>query len=332
MRKTGLFGVALAALCAAWVVAMPSAMGHVRYEAKLSDTNAKDWSTSASRISCVLSSRISSYGRADFVLLSGAQHRLSLELFPAVEISSRGKMRIVSAPPEWRPDGNELEIGSIDLYRGFRPYVGDSVSWAVLRELHAGQRILLPYLIKRPTFSESIVPVLSPMGFAKSYEEFIACSAQLLPFGYSDVGFIALAFYDTENRLTPISEERLRNQIEYAKLDPAVSKIIISSFGSGHADNLDNIALAKERAESLTKMFVDGGISKDLIETRVYGDEQLATTGYTISERQRSSKAVIELQRDPFKVDRRNEVDMPDIGAPSDWNPDVLDVEPEITN
>ena len=148
MRKAGLLGLTLAALCAAYVAGMPTAMGQVRYEASLSDTNAKDWSTTSSRISCVLSSRINGYGRADFVLLSGAQRRLSLELFPSVEISSRSKMRIISAPPEWRPEGNEKEIGEIDLYRGFRPFVGDSVSWAMLRELHTGQRVLFPYLSK----------------------------------------------------------------------------------------------------------------------------------------------------------------------------------------
>lgn len=325
MRKAGLLGLTLAALCAAYVAGMPTAMGQVRYEASLSDTNAKDWSTTSSRISCVLSSRINGYGRADFVLLSGAQRRLSLELFPSVEISSRSKMRIISAPPEWRPEGNEKEIGEIDLYRGFCPFVGDSVSWAMLRELHTGQRVLFPYLSKQPNYTDTIVPVLSPMGFAKPYKEFLDCSGQLLPYGYADVGFIALMFYDTENRLTPTSDERLHNQIEYAKLDPAISKIIISSFGSGHQDNLDNIQLAKERAETLSRIFQDNGISKDLIEIRTYGDEQLATTGYTISDRQQSSKAVIELQRDPFKVDRRLEVDMPDIGAPADWNPDELD-------
>lgn len=326
MRKAGLLGLTLAALCAAGALASASpAMAQVRYEASLSNTEAKDWSTSSSRISCVLSSRIQGYGRADFVLLSGAQRRLSLELFPSVEISSRSKMRIIAAPPEWRPEGNEVEIGEIDLYRGFRPFIGDSVSWAMLRELHKGQRILFPYLVKQPGYDENIVPVLSPMGFAASYRDFLDCSAQLLPFGYADVGFIALMFYDTENRLTPTSDERLHHQIEYAKLDPSINKIIISSFGSGHEDNLDNIQLAKERAETLSKIFVDNGISKDLIEIRTYGDEQLATTGYTISDRQQSSKAIIELQRDPFKVERRLEVDMPDIGAPADWNPDVLE-------
>ena len=162
-------------------------------------------------------------------------------------------------------------------------------------------------------------------GTKYEYQEFLDCSGQLLPYGYADVGFIALMFYDTENRLTPTSDERLHNQIEYAKLDPAISKIIISSFGSGHQDNLDNIQLAKDRAETLSRIFQENGISKDLIEIRTYGDEQLATTGYTISDRQQSSKAVIELQRDPFKVDRRLEGDMPDIGAPADWNPDELD-------
>lgn len=314
MRKAGVIGLTMAAMLAAAMCAS-SAFAQVRYETSLSDTTAKNWTNISSRISCVLSSHINGYGRADFTLLSGAQRRLSLEIFPTVEIASRNKMRIISAPAEWRPQGEEKLIGQIDLYRGFRPFIGDSVSWAILLELHEGQRIMMPYFNDKRGYSDSIVPVLSPIGFSKPYQEFLDCSANLLPFGYTDVGLVALMFYESENRLTPSSDARLHDQITYAKLDSSINKIIISSFGSGNTDNLDNIALAKKRAESISKIFTDNGISKDLIEIRTYGDEQLATTGYTISERKQSSKAIVELQRDPFKVDRRQEVEMPDIGV-----------------
>lgn len=318
MRKAGIFGLTVAALCAT-TFAASVANAQVRYEASISDTQAKDWSTRSSKISCILSSNIDGYGRADFTLLSGAQRRLSLELFPNTEINAKSVMRVVSAPPEWRPQGTETQIGELELFRGFRPFVGDSVSWAVLRALHNGQRVLFPYRSVHSSYAENIIPVLSPIGFQNSYKEFIDCSAQLVSFGYTDVGLVALMFYETENRLTPSSYARLENQIEYAKLDDSISKVIISSFGSGNEDNLDNIALAKKRAETVAKFFTDAGISKDIIEIRTYGDEQLATTGYTVSDRQQSSKAIVELQRDPFKVDRRLEVEMPDVGVPEDW-------------
>lgn len=318
MRKAGRFGMGLAAFVVATIFALP-VHSQVRYEASLSDTNAKDWSTKSSRISCILSSHISGYGRADFTLLSGAQRRLSLEIFPSVDVNSKSVMRIISAPPEWRPQGVETDIGQIQLYRGFRPFIGDSVSWAILRALHNGNRVLFPYISEHPNYAESIIPVLSPMGFSSPYKEFVGCSAQLLPFGYTDVGLVALMFYEQENRLTPSSDARLKQQIEYAKIDDSINKIIISSFGSGNTDNLDNLDLAKRRAESIAKIFTDAGISKDLIDIKTYGDEQLATTGYTLSDRQQSSKAIVELQRDPFKVDRRQEVDMPDVGVPENW-------------
>lgn len=318
MRKAGLLGMGLAAVAAAALFAMP-VQAQVRYEASLSDTTAKDWSSKSSRISCILSSHIKGYGRADFTLLSGAQRRLSLEIFPSVDVNSKSLMRIISAPPEWRPQGIETDIGQIQLYRGFDPFIGDSVSWAVLRALHNGNRVLFPYVSEHPNYAESIVPVLSPMGFSGPYKEFVDCSAQLLPFGFTDVGLVALMFYEAENRMTPSSDARLRQQIEYAKIDNSINKIIISSFGSGHVDNLDNIELAKRRAETISKVFTDAGIKKDIIEIRTYGDEQLATTGYTLTDRQQSSKAIVELQRDPFKVDRRQEVDMPDVGVPDSW-------------
>lgn len=314
MLKAGLMGLTLATLFAS-----TAPLAQVRYEANLSHTNAEDWSTRSSKISCLLSYNIDKYGRADFTLLSGSNHKLSLEVFPFIEINNKSLLRVVSAPPEWRPQGIEKDIGEISLYRGFRPFVGNSVSWAILRELSRGQRILLPYMSTNGILTETIVPVLSPMGFNKAYAQFIDCSSQLIDVGFADVELVALTFFEKENRLTPASEERLKKQITYAKLDPSVNKIIISAFGSGNADDLDNLNLAKQRAENLSKIYTDAGFKKELIEIKTYGDEQLSNTGYTAADRQESSKAIVKLQRDPFKVDRRLEVDLPDVGAPDEY-------------
>lgn len=305
----------------AWLMALASynsASAQVRYEANIGDTQAKDWSVSSSKISCLLSYNIKDYGRADFTLLSGTKHQLSFEMFPIVEVASNGSMSIISAPPEWRPQGVERNIGEIALFQGFRPFVGSSVSWAMLRELSGGNRILLPYTIDRVTLKETLVPVLSPIGFKAAYDEFNLCSSQLINVGFSDVELIALMFYEKEERLTLNSRDRLNDLISYALLDPAINKIQISAFGSGNEDDLDNIALAKKRADAVAKTMTDAGIDEKLIEINTYGDEQLASTGYTASERQQSSKALVRLFRDPFQVDRRSEVDMPDIGVPED--------------
>lgn len=304
----------------AWLLALTSLnsafSAQVRYEASLGDTEAKNWSVTSSKISCLLSYSIPDYGRADFTLLSGTGRQLSFEMFPIVDVGSNGLMSIVSAPPEWRPQGIERNIGEISLYKGFRPFVGNSVSWTMLRELSGGNRILLPYTIDRVTLKETLVPVLSPMGFQSAYDEFNQCSAQLINVGFSDVELIALMFYEKEERLTLNSRDRLKDLIDYALLDPAINKIQISAFGSGNEDDLDNIALAKKRGEAVTKLMTDAGIDGNIIELITYGDEQLATSGYTSTERQQSSKALVRLFRDPFKVDRRAEVDMPDIGVP----------------
>lgn len=303
--------------CALCLALCGTASAQLRYEADLSDIGSRDWSVSTSKIACVLSYNIKDYGRADFTLLSGNDRALNFEMFPFTEVASMSNMRIVSAPPEWRPQGDEHDLGEIKLFKGFRPFIGSTVSWSMLRELSAGQRIMLPYSIDRSTYKETLVPVLSPIGFNKAYEEFNDCSSQLIKVGFADVETVALLFYENEDRLTLNSRDRLYGLITYAKLDPAVNRIKIAAFGSGNEDNVDNLALAKKRGETVAKMLTDSGISQELIEIETYGDEQLATTGYTSGDRQQSSKALVRLYRDPFKIDRRAEVDMPDIGIPN---------------
>ncbi len=302
-------------LAAAVIMAALPASAQVRFEAPLDQSAHQLWSVQSSPISCVLSYAFPEYGRADFTLLSGAQRQLSLELFPMIDISTDSQMRALSAPPAWKYGGEEQELGRIKLYNGFNPFFGQTVSWRILSALAKGNQVMLPFTDTKRLEGETVVPVLSPLGFIKPFDEFMRCQHGLLDYGFQDVQMAALHFVPGETTLTPEAMNTVRRQIAYIKLDEAINRIAVRTFAFERQSRDDNLELAKQRAAVLRKLYTDAGIDAAMITEEAMADRQLRSDDLTQAQRYNAARAVVELSRDPYKINRALELPVPDAGA-----------------
>lgn len=301
-----------------WALALlliPSfASGQIKYAASVNKDALQLWSTSSSKVACVLSYSIPNYGRADFEVFSGKSRQINFELFPLSQIRENSTMRIVSAPNDWTPIGNEKIIGKIKVYEGFNPFIGNTVSRRMLTALDKGRQILLPYTRPKTIPNETIVPAISPLGFKDKYKEFATCLNNLLDISFDEVGLISLIFNANSEELTPRSILNLKRQVEYVINDPAVMTINIKTFAFGATNDKENEELAKKRAATIEKIFTDGGVNKSLIQSQyVYNNNLSPNTISTVNDLD-SRKALIELKRDVNKIRYNNEVEMPDVG------------------
>lgn len=283
------------------------------------------WSGTSSKVSCVLSYAITDYGRADFVMLSGVKKRLSLEIFPQVPLASRSSMRIVAAPPAWRHGGEERELGRIDLYKSFNPFVGDSVAWRALTALDEGMEILLPYRDRLRYPTQLVVPALSPIAFNAAYQDFLKCTGELIDIAFEDVSMNAVLFRENGTELLPVSRRDLDAQILYLQNDKAVNHVDILAFAYERATREENQALANERATALKQLFMNAGVPEAQITTRTYEDVHEAGSAVMPEERRYSARAVITLGRDVTLIDPVREAQMPDVGMPGASLPAAVD-------
>lgn len=305
----GLKFLGLGVLC----LSSAETLSQIRYDQPISQYTSY-WSGSASKVSCVLSYAIDGYGRADFTMLSGPQKRLSLELFPLVGIGQKAQMRVISAPPAWRHGGEELELGRIDIFPGFNPFLGDSVSWRVLTSLDQGLEILFPFADKKRYPRDTVVPVISPMGFQQEFSKFQECSAQLLDVAYGDVAMNAYLFKENTLDLQPLSRAALDKQILYLTNDKSINNISILAFAFERGSNEANQALAMQRANFLKQEFVNAGFNADNISTQTYDDAGSSTV--LKEDRVFGARAIVRLYRDDTLIDPNREALMPDIGMP----------------
>lgn len=292
-----------------------SSYGQVKYDTALSEKSQSNWSVLSSKISCVLSYAIEGFGRGDFVVLSGSKKTHSFELFMHTPINQASQMRFISAPSDWTPVGDEKLIGRVKIYEGFNPFVGDSVSLRMLTALTKGRQILMPYTNDKTLPNETIVPTISPIGFNNKYNEFLLCTNNLMNLSYKDVKLLAITFDDAADTLTAPSITRLMDQIEYITNDPSVNKISITVFSYGLIDNLENKELADRRVATLKQYFTNAGIKEDIIEVRTLFNNRLSPNTNATTTDIDSRKALIELDRDRYKVKYDYDLEMPDIGA-----------------
>ncbi len=291
-----------------------SATAQIRFEAPLNASAHRLWSQQSSEISCVLSYAFPEYGRADFVMLSGANKQLSLEIFPLLALNSDSQMRAVATPPEWKFNGQEEELARIKLYQGFNPFFGNTAAWRMLGALAKGKQIMLPFTDTKRLRGETVVPILSPLGFNRPFQDFLKCQQQLLDYGFKEVRMVALHFNEGSSELTHEAEHALQQQINYVKQDPSISSITLRTFAFERKLRDDNLALAKERAATLRQRYEAAGVSAALIKEEAIADRQLRADDLTAEQRRNAARAIITLSRDPYKVNRAHEVMIPDIG------------------
>ncbi len=296
------------------------AMAQIRYSAPLDgEISKKLWSTQDSKLVCRLIHDIPGFGHADFKTYAGRQRKSSLEIYPKLGINQPSSMRFIATKPEWQSGGREELLGKVDLYNGFNPYAGATLSWKILSALNDGKQVLMPYTDEKRASGQNIIPTLSPLGFKKPYDSYLNCQQNLLKVNYSDVQMLPLAFLFRTSELTKNSQERLKSQIEYIKQDASVKKITIKAYAYEMPNRAENIKVAEERGLAIKAIYTAAGIKEEIIEIEKFNSLTLPraaeTEGTPEDHSITSRSALILLERDSSLIDRELDANVPDVGA-----------------
>ena len=293
------------------------AAAQIRYEAPIDPAAQKLWTSKQSKLSCMLQCDIPDYGYVAFTTYAGREHKTFMRITPKLGITDNSEMRFIAVRPEWRAGGREELLGRIQLYQGFLPYAGPTLTWKVLESLNAGLQVYFPYTDEHLAAGQNIIPILSPLGFKPQFRKYINCQQQLLPVSYEDVQLLPLVFNFQAATLTGRSQERLMQQIEYIKEDDAINHIVIAAFAYDMKLKADNISLAQDRAEVLKKYYTDAGFEERMIEVQPFDVMTLPNDSDSrpVNEEPSARNALVTLKRDSAKFNREIETQTPDVGA-----------------
>ncbi|NIB41943.1 OmpA family protein [Pseudomaricurvus alkylphenolicus] len=258
------------------------------------------WSVDASVFECRMSHDIPFYGDALFKRKAGES--ASFQLSPMQSRFQTGKASLVSRAPLWKPGGDEVNLGWVNVNRGKMPVkMSQQRSERLLAELHAGRELVLT---RAPWYGaeNSSKVVLSPVNFQGAYREYLACLGQLLPVNYDQIRRSSI-YFPSGNDILPVSEIRKLDHIGiYVDADKTVKRFYVD----GHTDSVgprgDNLELSQRRAEMVVGLLVERGIPREQITTRWHGERYPVASNRTLKGRALNRRVTVRLEKEGPKV------------------------------
>lgn len=254
------------------------------------------WELEASKFTCLLSQVIPSFGNAVFEHEAGESVRFMLKPTETIHFQKGGKLVAEAAP--WQPGVVPKYIAAVKAEeRTGHIKVEPKHAQNMLAALHKGMM---------PTFTtdewygtnESLRVSVSAVNFQSAYDDYVACTAGLLPVNYRQVARTAILFPSAQWRLSDASRERLDLIALYVKNDDAVKGVYVD----GHSDNMGrrlmNRDISKRRAEEVTAYLISLGLEPTMITTRYHGERYPVVENNSRKNRDRNRRVTIRLEKD----------------------------------
>lgn len=247
------------------------------------------WYLSESVFQCSLVHDVPGYGRAVFRRRAGESLSFFLETDSAMMKPGRGQL-VVEAPA-WRPGVAPKPLGTINISDGNRPVALDTrKALMVARGLLDGMQ---PTIIRDAWYDGNPVRVqVSNINFAGPFEQYRACTANLLPVNFDQVQRSKIRFSSGSKSLSQSDMKLLDNIATFVRADSTIERIFVDGHTDRRGSRIDNRALSEDRANVVADYLKFRGVPEDLIIVRAHGDR------YPISGRpSENRRTTIRLQR-----------------------------------
>jgi outer membrane protein OmpA-like peptidoglycan-associated protein len=287
---------------------MANAAGSIIYATRI---DAVSWVFEGSKFGCQISHNVNDFGTALFERQAGVSTRFFLQS-QSPRMKS-GQADLFSQPPAWLANERAIKIAAVNVKHGETPVtVLRKTSERMLAELQKGMDL---HFVRQPWYgdSNSLVVVVSSVGFGDTYSDYLGCLRNLLPVNYSQVEKRSLYYSGTEE-LTPKAMSYLQQVTDYVKEDSAVQAVYID----GHTDSVgvraDNLEKSKERTELVLNYLVENGVPINMIRARWHGERYQVATNQTAKGRAKNRRVTIRLSKEPphntieALVPKKNEV------------------------
>ena len=224
------------------------------------------------RFHCSLKQAIPNFGEATFGRVAGDKLQLKFELIHPNQ--AEREVALLSLPPLWRHDRDGRLLDSIQLNDPTnRVQFKAQQARVALTELEQGLFPTIRYFIDEDDNRE-VNASISSVKFQPSYQQFLTCLSQLLPYQFDDVKDSRIYFPSGKSELSAINRRRLNEIISYIKADPEVKWAQIRGYTDSRGFRHDNDKLGERRAEAIEGYLESHDIHDVTIEiiTRSYGE------------------------------------------------------------
>ncbi len=259
------------------------------------------WSSESSKFACSLIHTIPYLGKAEFAKPAGEPMVFNLKVNnPSLKT---GQAQLVAAPPVWKNSSGRSSLGFVPVQeRKLHAQAQGLKPERMLAELFDGQELILS---RKPRYGgdETTKVAITPIGFRAAYRLYTACLADLLPVNFEQIQRTSIYFGSDQHELTPSEQNKLDNIVTYLKADPIVQEFFIDGHTDAVGSQPDNLALAKKRAETVSRYLIKNGMSKDAFWVRWHGERYPVASNKDRLGRAKNRRVTIRLETEKTQAE-----------------------------
>ncbi|TBU94727.1 flagellar protein MotY [Phytopseudomonas dryadis] len=255
-----------------------------------------EWQVAGDQFECRLAQPITDFGAGEFVRRAGEQATFRLQA--RERWLGSGSATLLAAAAPWQPGRGDINLGVVSVASGEVPFnSSQEQAGRLLTGLLEGRSPLVRH--RTSMGGESLEVRLLPVHFRKAYDDYLACTAKLLPVNFEQVRQSSVGFPGGGVELDPMAKARLEIILGYMKADPTVNRIELD----GHADNsgnrLTNRDLSRRRALAVMEYLKANGVPEEQITLRFHGERYPLVPNSNAANRAKNRRVSVRLERVP---------------------------------
>lgn len=255
-----------------------------------------EWQVEGDQFECRLSQPITDFGAGVFVRRAGEQ--VTFRMQARERWLGAGSATLLAAAAPWQPGRGDINLGMVSVGSSEVLFNSSQEQGArLLSGLLEGRSPLLRH--RTAQGGDAIEVRLLPARFNKAYNDYLACTAKLLPVNFDQVRRSQVGFPGGGVDLEPMAQAKLDIVLSFLKADPSVNRIQLD----GHADNsgnrLINRDLSRRRALAVMEYLKANGVPAENITLRFHGERYPLVPNNSEANRAKNRRVSVQLERAP---------------------------------
>ncbi|HLA32170.1 MAG TPA: OmpA family protein [Pseudomonas sp.] len=254
------------------------------------------WQVEGDQFECRLAQPITDFGAGVFVRRAGEQ--VTFRMQARERWLGAGSATLLAAAAPWQPGRGDINLGQVSVGTSEVLFNSSQEQGArLLTGLLEGRSPLVRH--RTAQGGEAIEIRLLPARFNKAYNDYLGCTAKLLPVNFDQVRQSQVGFPGGGVELEPLAQAKLDIILGFLKADPSVNRIQLD----GHADNsgnrLTNRDLSRRRALAVMEYLKANGVPAENITMRFHGERYPVAPNNSEANRAKNRRVSLLLDRAP---------------------------------
>lgn len=255
-----------------------------------------EWAVEGDKFECRLSQPVSLLGSGEFVRRAG--ERPTFRLRVKEQVLGQGSATLLAAAAPWQPGKGDINLGRVTVGSGEIPFNSSQEQGARLMSAMLEGRS--PLVRHQALGGETLEVRLLPVRFNKAYEDYLGCTAKLLPVNYDQVRRTEVGFPGGGVDLEEAAKARLDVILDFIAEDPSINRIFLDGHSDNSGNRLINRDLSRRRALAVAEYLKAKGFAEEQITVRFHGESYPKVANSNQANRALNRRVTIRLEREPL--------------------------------